>query len=333
MKFLSGIVALLLSVLSTAAFAATPPFTASEEVRNIEGGRTVHVQVAQAELKADINKSNMTQAAGGGALFALIDASVESSRAEKAEAAIGPLRDALSGFDVDALALATAKNSISETSWLNPATIEFSKDTSIAGRSALLDASPTEQIAFFEYTYDASPDFSSIRVVLTIQFANRTPPASKRKEPKPEDRLKPKNLAYTQKVTSVVMLPSPAEDDLDANVARWSADDGALARQALTNAFAQIERLTPRTLELGDDDIKAMNDRKQHKKIVAGGFRGREQEYEPGTLLVDGSSFVHVATLPEAEAPEEASADAGGNEGDQPSEDQSPAEEPKAEAP
>ncbi len=320
-------IAILFAAISAAlcgpAIAGGPPNVVTPQVQAMSGGRTLQVLVAQSEIKSDINKSNLTAAAGGGALFALIDASVESSRAKKAEAAIVPLRDALTGFDADALAQATAQASIAETAWFQPASSAFGKDSSVLGKSGVLDAATTEQVAFFEYTYDVSPEFDSVRVVLNIQFANRTMPPSKSKEPKPEIRLAPKNLAYTQTITSVVTLPSPSEEDINANVARWSADGAAATRTALTAAFKEVQRLTPRTLALTEDDIKAMN-AKDKPKAVAGGFGGRQQtDSEPGTLLWTGG-FVHVQPLPEpapaATAPAEGPAEAP------------PAEAPSAEA-
>lgn len=264
-----------------------------EAGRQVDGGRSVQVLVAQEEIKSDINKSNLAVAAGGGLLMALIDAGVEAERAKKAEAAILPLRTALQGYDVDALAQETTQSVADQTTWLQPAATSFSRDSSVLAKSGVLDNSASSQVAFFEYAYDTSPDFSSLRVAVNIQFANKANLEGK----KPEARLQPKQLAYAQTITSVVSLPSP-QGDADANVARWSADDGKLARKAIATGFDQLRILTPRALALADADAKSMSSRDK-KNVVLGGFGGRLQEETPtGSLLFNGA-LVHVQTLAE----------------------------------
>ncbi len=138
----------------------------------------------------------------------------------------------------------------------------------------MLDSSGAIQVAFVEYSYDLSPDFSSLRVVAKLEFANKTGPAAAQK--KPELRVSRKNLAYAQQITSIVSLPTPSED-ITANASRWSAGGGKAARQALTTAFGEIEKLLPRTLALTAEDVKAMSG-KDRPKGKAGGFAGRVQE-------------------------------------------------------
>ena len=93
------VVAFLFTAFAAAPAFASPPEVVAEGARSVPGGRTIQVIVAQAEIQSNINRSRIAQAAGGGMLMALIDASVEQSRAKKAEAAITPLREALAGFD------------------------------------------------------------------------------------------------------------------------------------------------------------------------------------------------------------------------------------------
>lgn len=274
---------------------AAPAVVVEEPARTVAGGRSVQVLVAQSEIKSDINPSNIAVATGGGLLGGLLAASQNASRTKKAEAAIEPIRVALTGFDADALALATTKTAFNEIAWLQPATetAALSKDSSLLGKSAMLDSGTASQIAFIEYSYDVSPDFSSIRVVAKLAFANKQ--GSAVTAAKPETRLLPKNLAYAQSVTSVVSLATPGAD-LDANAALWSADQGKAARAALTTAFADVQQLLVRTLALTAADVKAMN-AKDKKKGSAGGFVGRIQETTPsGTLLWSGG-FIHAQTL------------------------------------
>ncbi len=270
---------------------AAPANVVTEQTRSVTG-RPLQVMVAQSEIKTDINPSNIAVATGGGMLGGLLAASQNASRTKKAEAAIEPLRAALTGFDADALSLETTKAGLADIAWLQPVEPAFSKDSSLLGKSGVLDAGTAAQVAFIEYSYDLSPDFASVRVVAKIEFANKAVPATS--AAKPESRLFPKNLAYTQSITSVVSLPTPGAD-MDANAALWSADEGKVARAALTQAFAKIGQLMPRTLALTAEDIKLMS-AKDKKKGVAGGFSGRIQDTTDGTLLWSGG-FIHAQPL------------------------------------
>jgi hypothetical protein len=275
------------------AIAATPNVIA-ESARTVAGGRALQVLVAQSEIKSDINPSILATVTGGGLLGGLLEASENASNAKEAEAAIEPLRAALTGFDVDSLALETAKASIGGTPWLQITAVSFGKDSSPVGKSRLLDNSLASQVAFVEYTYDASPDFLSIRVVANIQFANKTMPAGTAATP--VSRLAGRNLAYAFTIRSVVSLPGGG-DDINVNANEWSANRGTLARAALTTAFAKIGELTSRAFALTVDDVKAMSGKDKEKGEV-GGFRGRVQGTDSaGTLLWTGG-FVHAQVLP-----------------------------------
>src|SRR5438477_8257185 len=72
---------------------------------DVAGGRSLRVLVAQAEIKSDINLSNIAVATGGGLLGGLIGAAVDSAHAKKAEQLITPLRTAIADVDVDAMAM------------------------------------------------------------------------------------------------------------------------------------------------------------------------------------------------------------------------------------
>lgn len=283
-------VALPVSVLAEKATAPVVSQTAA-----VEGGRALHVVVAQSEIKSDINPSNIAVATGGGLLGGLIGAAVDSARAKKAEELIGPVRTATADFDADAVALETAKASFGEMEWYraNPVAA-FGKDSSVAGKSALLDSASGKQIAFVEYSYDLSPNFDALRVVAKIDVANKAIPASAKG--KGEKRLNLKNLAYSTRVTSVVLLKDAGEEK-EANALRWSADNGAVTRKALQLAFANLPPLTQRTLALTPEDIKALNNKK-NKRINAGGFTGRPQPSPNAqtTLLWDGG-FINIENL------------------------------------
>jgi hypothetical protein len=258
----------------------------------VAGGRSLRVLVAQAEIKSDINLSNIAVATGGGLLGGLIGAAVDSAHAKKAELLITPLRTAIADVDVDAMAMDAAKAGFANAQW-NKSEISFSKDSSPAGKSAYLDSNANAETAFVEYTYDLSPSFDALRVVERTDVAAKTMVSTN----KPEKRLAPKNLVYSHSVASVVLLPNAGKDK-EANAARWAADNGKLARAALAQAFAQLKALTPHLMAMTAADDDALDRDKKNKRILAGGYYGRPQPTTDGaTLLWTGAGFAHVAPL------------------------------------
>lgn len=277
----------------SAATAAAPVNVVTEDARSVRGGRAVQVLVAQSEIKSNINPSNIAVATGGGLLGGALAASQNASRTKKAETLIEPVREALTGFDGDRLAQDTTNAAFAQVPWLRSASISFSKDSSPVGKSSALDSIGASQVAFVEYTYDFSPDFADLRVVAKVEFANKAMPAG---GTKPESRVSRKNLAYSQQVTTIVSLPAPVEEKA-GNAAQWGANGGKAAREALTMAFAEMEKLLPRTLALTAADVAAMAAKTNPKRNV-GGFAGRVVASPSGETLLWGPGFIWHRILP-----------------------------------
>jgi hypothetical protein len=269
-----------------------------ESARTVEAGRAVEVLVPQGEIKSNFKKyTSVMGAVTLGMAGVLVDTAVEtavnSERSNKADFQDEPLRLALTGYDLDALALETTRAALAAVPWFQPTSFTFDRDTSVSGKSGVLDASPTGQVAFVEYAYDLLPSGAQIRVVMRIQIANTAIP----KDAGPNDRLSRSHLLYAQTITSVVTLPS-ATKDVNENVGQWSFHKGRLARKALATAFANIGALLPRALDLTDADVAAMT-KPDQKTLSIDGYHGRVQEQsDPGTLLFNGG-FVHIQPVDE----------------------------------
>src|SRR5687768_4711426 len=116
------------------------------EARTVEGGRDVRIIVSQAEIQPNINISNVTAAAGGGLLFALIDAGVNNARAKEAEKKIVPLREALVGYDFDPLAQHASNTTLTALGWFDPKQVNLSKEDTGDSLLAAVDAAGTSQV-------------------------------------------------------------------------------------------------------------------------------------------------------------------------------------------
>lgn len=291
-RMLAGIcLAAACASLAAPAVAAKPVRVLTEETRAAVPAGAVHVLVAQSEVASDINPSNIAVYTGGGLLGGLLAAHQNAERAKKAERLIAPIREALGTVDADALAIDTTKAAFASVPWLQAAPVEFSKDTSPLGKSGLLDKAGGPQGMFVQYTYDFSPDFSSIRVVALVEVAYKAVAAKK----KPESRFSPKRLAYARSVTSIVSIPG-ATDDKEANAALWVANGGEPARNGLNLAFGEVQKLLPRTLALTAAEIQAMSD-KAKQKAEAAGFTGRVQDADGDSTLLWADGFIQVQTL------------------------------------
>lgn len=296
-KMRGGVLAAIALCLATPVVAAEKPakvekiprFVLAEAARAAPAGRGVNVVVGQAELGSNINPSMATVALGGGVLGVLIDAKVGNDRAKRAEASITPLRMVLIDFDADQLALDTTKATTAALPWFNGQPADFARDPTTFAKSTRLDAAGEPQVAFFDWAYDTTPDFSSIRVGVRVSLANKDAAGGK-----PESRLANKKLVYDHTVTSVVQLGNPGEGA--DNAKRWAANDGALAKKALSVAFAEVGTLIPRALTLGIEDHKRMQ---AAETRTIGAYRGRLQEEGPGGTLLFNGGLVHVQTLSE----------------------------------
>jgi len=276
--------------------AAAVPNAVAERDRAIPGGRAVEVIVPQTQIETTIDIGRVASAAnngGGGLLGMIIISSMDDTREVlsqssrgRAEAAIAPLRQALLGFDVNGLAVATTKAALAKPAWFQPASIDVTNDAAIQSRPEFLAKLKSPQVALVGYRYEASPDFTQIRVIADLQLGRVG--AMKGGAP----ALTP---LYHQQVASIVQLRKPSFEPSE-NVGRWSADDGKLAKAALTSAFARLEQLIPFAVGLGDADVKSFA-AKGREKAFAAGYYGplvERNPERPGKTLIWANGLVNV---------------------------------------
>lgn len=292
----------------TAPASAKPASLVSEAMLKDQRPRSVRVLVAQSEIKSNINGSQLGTAlmiAAGGGLLAglvggLITAAQNAEREKQAEALIAPLRNSLADFDADRLAQDSARATFTNVAWLKDAPASFGKDSSPIGKSAYLDEA-SEQVVFVEYTYDLSPNFDSVRVLETVQVANKAlPPLRKGLTAKPQDRIT-RYLVYSHSLSSAVTLPDADPKNKQANADRWAANGAELARRGVAQAFARLVELTPRALTLTQADVKAMKNSKR-PRAAYGALSGRLVSQDDRGTLIWANQFVAVQPLAPAPA-------------------------------
>ena len=290
-------VCLIACALSSVSVAGTKNNFITPEARTVEGGREVLIIVGQSEIAPNINISNITAAAGGGLLFALIDSGVNNARAKEAEKTIVPLREALLGFDFDPMAQGASSATLAGTSWLDMKQLRLTKDASAPALVAALDGATTSQIMVLRYEYETNAEFSAMVVSLDAQLVNKAVPKGK----KPDARLQNKYLPFHQVLRSMVRLPNANDKDPAGNVKAWSADGGRAARAAVELGLQRCQELLQRSLALTEAEFTAIMKRNKRPRSTIPNVIGWELESpQPGSTLVHDvmtGGFVQVEVL------------------------------------
>jgi hypothetical protein len=273
---------LIACAVSTSSFGAIKNNFVAPEARTVEGGREVLIVVEQAEIKPNINISNITAATGGGLLFALIDAGVNNARAKEAEKTVVPLRESMVGFDFDPLAQELTSATLASLGWFDVKQLKLTKDGSASTVTAALDGSTAPQIMVLRYAYETNAEFSAIVVSLEATLVNKAVPKGK----KPAARTQIKYLPYRQPIRSMIMLPGASEKDADANVKAWSADGGRMARAAVEAGLQRCQLLLKKSLALSATEAAYMTKRNKRPVSRIPNTAGWELESQEGSTLV-----------------------------------------------
>ena len=252
--------------------------TFPESARIVPEGRHMIVSVPQSEINPAINQSVMG-AAGFGLIGALVDTGVNQSRTKTAEAAIIPVRDALTDYKFDQKALSTSDELSLSVDWLTVKKTEVNKDVSNARFSSALDASASQQLVSITYDYVLGPEFRTLTVGSNVAVLSKKLPANGKKE----DRALLKNADFSRMFTCIVPLPA-ATDEIDENASKWSANGGALTEQSLDKALAKLAVMMKKGFELTPQQEQAL---KSAKNAKVGTYLGKViQRDEEGTLLL-----------------------------------------------
>jgi hypothetical protein len=300
---LIGLCATLALALSPAGALAAPkdekaPAVLAEADRHVPGGRAVQLTLRQTQIETSIDIGRVATynyAYDWSFFFDDVDEDMvdmlHKSQRDKAEATAVPLRAALAGFDIDALAVAATGAGLARLDWFQPQPIMVNKDPVGENRAAFLASSDASQFALIWYRYELSPDFSQIRVIGEITLMRKRRAGDTRSEP-----LTP---IYRQRLLSAVQLRKRSYEPRE-NVASWSGENGMLGMAALAAAFGRFEQLLPYALGLGQKDIDSLSD-KRHEKAFAGGFYGSliaRSPSDPDDVLIWTKGLVQVQSVP-----------------------------------
>ena len=219
---------------------ATPPnmIALNSDVAANIGSSNAVIVVTQEEITAEIDRSQLEAAAGGGLLFAIIDTLIEGARAKTAEELIEPIRESLIDYDFHAELVTTLRPTLESTDWLGVTRVESSTDPSSALHESLLQTGSEDSLVLMHASYGFSSDFKKLNTSVRIEVHPRAA-ALKASVESTRQTKAGHLLVYKNKVTHTEPVPMLATTKEGA-VEAWMVDDGQAVRQALETSIEQL---------------------------------------------------------------------------------------------
>lgn len=275
---------------SSAPKANKAPIVLAEQDRIVAGGRALQLEIEQTEIATTVEIGRVMNDGnyGGGALGSWylrsrddkpqILATMEHRRLE---AVAEPLRLVLKDFKAEELAIATTKAALAKVEWFQPLVFDINRRPSPDSREIFANVAQTPQIAFINYFYSVSHDFTYVEVQADIAIGRKA--------------AKQSGIFYRHRISSIVQLPKRSFVDRE-NAKIWSADGGRLARASLTTAFMRLEQLIPHALGMSLADVTRLN-AKTSEKAYGAGLYGSLIERSPdgsGGILIWSKGLISV---------------------------------------
>jgi hypothetical protein len=208
----------------------------------------------QQEIGTTINRSNLTAAAGGGLIFALIDAGVNNSRAKKAETSASSIRDSLIDYKPGDVLAQALKDELAATqvSALEDVQIVQIKDAATIAEK--VKANPTKSVVVLDLVYNLLPNFDGSRVVVTASIH----PATGRFAGATVTRGKLPPVCYLNTFSSTYAFPvTPGTKPAEA-AKMWSSAEGERAKAILTQSLKEVAAMLVYDLDVAAPANNAM---------------------------------------------------------------------------
>lgn len=230
LRFLTGV------FLCTVTACATEPAHISlkpELSQRVNSSNGVILAIGK-EIEADIDKSQMANATGGGLLFMAMDVAVNRSRANAAAEGVRPIRDALVGYDIGTELQHALNARLKTIPWLHVMKVDIVRDNKEKPIPSLLAASPEDALLLVTPTYALSSNFSVLRVVTEV----RVVPRAVHLIPPDAGDNADKRMASLYKTIIAHHTALPVQQDSIMNAANaWAGDGGKQIKEALQQSI------------------------------------------------------------------------------------------------
>jgi len=250
MYFRTGSVgALLLACLLSACVTPTPVHVAlAPKAEENFPPTEVVAPIAQSEIYVYVPPT--TAGAGQGLIGALLDASVDAYRAGTAEKDVKALRDTVVDLNFDADLTAQLKTSLSQIAWLHVDGVRVMKEVATKKIDGAITGSKDGAVLIAVADYQLSNDGQQLIITVHADlYPNGAALAAfrpaKGRADTPSD---PSNSIYRNSFTFISTLPGPLTKR-DANMAAWTAFNGAAFRTAMKVGVAKLGEMIAMDLQ------------------------------------------------------------------------------------
>ncbi len=192
------------------------------------------ILAVQKEIVADIDKSQVAMATGGGLLPELYDMAVDRSRANAADTAVRPIRDALVDYDVGTELCNALGARLKTIPWLHVKKVDVAHDSKPKPIPALLAAGSEDALLLVISSYRLSSNFS----VLKFETEVRVVPRAAHLVPPDAGDDAEKRMAPLYKTTTSYRTSLTIESDSVVNAGlTWANDGGKQIKEALQQSI------------------------------------------------------------------------------------------------
>lgn len=269
--------AAVLPLLLICACATVPAHQAlAPDMRDKISSTEVVAPIAQNEIYVFVPSSDVSAAAGGGLLAALVDVGINDARTSHAEDAVRVVRDSLVDFDFDGKFQAGLEPALAQISWLHSEKPRVIKEVGSNNLGTVLKDSQASTVLLVVADYHLSNDGDELFVALTAGLFSRSDALQVRPTGGPPSTWA--NAFYRNTLTYEAKAPG-ATGDRDHDVTAWSADKGGPIRAALEQGIAKVQMMMA-------SDLQGRYASETGKSVTVDGIPGQAIEPDDGGSVV-----------------------------------------------
>ena len=209
----------------------------SEAPKAINSSNVV-ILSTQHEITAEVDKSQVATAMGGGLIPALIDVVIERSRSKSAEEVIRPVREALIDYDIGAELRNSSGKRLSAIPWLKVQKIEILSVARADLVTNLLASGSEDVLVIINPSYTLTSDFSALKTNAVLEVYPRSSNLKKFEKPDGGQSDRPLPI-YKNQASHMYSLPSNPTD-MTAASQEWAKNNGAWVREGLKQGVQAI---------------------------------------------------------------------------------------------
>ena len=248
----------------------------------------------------------------GALVGSMVDAGIDSANASAAEASVKPLRNVLVDFSFDDTLNADLQARITQANWVKPAGFRIVKEVTPQNLEKVLKESKASTLLFTSASYNLNFNADELSISMGARLLPNTPELQallpEKFDPK-ASQITSANELYRNVFTFTTAVPG-ATNNRDANIALWSANNGAPMRDALKLGSAKLTEMLVADIiaEPGEPLDPKTTTLKPYKGEIYGGYIMAKDDVGTHVLQESGYEFyvTDVSLTPLVNPPEKA---------------------------